>query len=70
MYDPRNFQSCLCRRITPEVVLENYQLIEDETWEPERTYIVNNTLEIPQDVTLNIPPGTTVKFGPQCTYHS
>jgi hypothetical protein len=53
--------------VTPEnnaeVVLENYQLTEDETWEPEKTYIVNGTLEIPQDVTLNIPPGTTVKFG-------
>ena len=53
--------------ITPEdnakVVLENYRLTEDETWEPEKTYIVNNTLEVPQDVTLNIPPGTTVKFG-------
>ena len=53
--------------ITPEdnakVVLENYRLTEDETWEPEKTYIVNNTLEVPQDVTLNIPPGTTIKFG-------
>ena len=46
-----------------EVVLENYRLTENETWEPEKTYIVNNTLEVPQDVTLNIPPGTTVKFG-------
>lgn len=53
--------------VTPEniseVVLENYRLTENETWEPEKTYIVNNTLEIPQDITLNIPPGTTVKFG-------
>lgn len=53
--------------VTPEniseVVLENYRLTEDETWEPEKTYIVNGTLEIPQDITLNIPPGTTVKFG-------
>jgi hypothetical protein len=53
--------------VTPEnnseVVLENYQLTEDETWEPEKTYIVNGTLEVPQGVTLNIPPGTTVKFG-------
>ena len=46
-----------------EVVLENHRLTEDETWETEKTYIVNGTLEIPQDVTLNIPPGTTVKFG-------
>ena len=46
-----------------EIVLENYQLTENETWEPDKTYIVNNTLEIPQNVTLNIPPGTTVKFG-------
>ena len=46
-----------------EIVLENYQLTEDETWEPERIYIVNRTLEIPQNTTLNIPPGTTVKFG-------
>ena len=52
--------------VTPEdnseVVLENYRLIEDETWEPEKTYIVHGTLEIPQEITLNIPPGTTVKF--------
>lgn len=46
-----------------EVVLENYQLTENETWTPEKTYIVKGTLEIPQDVTLNIQPGTTVKFG-------
>ena len=46
-----------------EVVLENYRLTENETWTPEKTYIVKGTLEIPQDVTLNIPPGTTVKFG-------
>ena len=53
--------------VTPEnnaeVVLENYRLTEDETWGPAKTYIVNNTLEVPQGVTLNIPPGTTVKFG-------
>ena len=46
-----------------EVVLENHQLTADETWTPEKTYIVKGTLEIPQDVTLNIQPGTTVKFG-------
>ncbi len=46
-----------------EIVLEDYRLTENETWEPEKTYIVNRTLEIPQDITLNIPPGTTVKFG-------
>lgn len=53
--------------VTPEddsqIVLENYQLTEDETWESEKTYIVHGTLKIPQNVTLNIPPGTTVKFG-------
>ena len=46
-----------------EIVLEDYQITENETWEPEKTYIVNKTLEIPQDITLNIPPGTVVKFG-------
>ena len=46
-----------------EVILENHQLTEDETWTPEKTYIVKGTLEIPQDVTLSISPGTTVKFG-------
>ena len=46
-----------------EVVLENHQLTKDETWYPEKTYIVKGNLEIPQDVTLNISPGTTVKFG-------
>ncbi len=46
-----------------EVVLEDYRLTEDETWEPEKAYIINGTLEIPQDTTLNISPGTTVKLG-------
>ncbi|MDE0015114.1 MAG: right-handed parallel beta-helix repeat-containing protein [Candidatus Poribacteria bacterium] len=45
-----------------EVVLENYRLTGDETWESEKTYVVHGTLEIPRDMTLNIPPGTTVKF--------
>ena len=52
--------------ITPEdgseVVLENYRLTENETWEPKKTYIVQGTLEIPREITLSIPPGTTVKF--------
>ena len=46
-----------------EIVLENYQLIEDETWDPEKTYIVKGTLKVPQNITLNVPPGTAVKFG-------
>ena len=46
-----------------EIVLENYQLAGDETWESEKTYIVRSTLVVPQNITLNIPPGTTVKFG-------
>lgn len=45
-----------------EIVLEDYRLTENETWNPEKTYIINGTLEIPQDTTLNISPGTTVKF--------
>ena len=53
--------------ITPEdgdqVILENYQLTADETWDPKKIYIVHSTLEIPRDITLNVPPGTTVKFG-------
>ncbi len=47
---------------TAEIVLKDHQLIENETWDPEKTYIVQGTIEIPQDITLNIPPGTTVKF--------
>lgn len=46
-----------------EVVLKDHRLTENETWEPEKTYIINGILEIPQDRTLNISPGTTVKFG-------
>ena len=46
-----------------EVVLKDHRLTENETWDPEKTYIVQGTVEIPQNVTLNIPPGTTVKFG-------
>lgn len=45
-----------------EIVLKDHQLIENETWDSEKTYIVQGTIEIPQDITLNIPPGTTVKF--------
>lgn len=47
---------------TSEVVLKDHQLIENETWDPEKTYIVQGTVEIPRNITLNIPPGTTVKF--------
>lgn len=47
---------------TSEIVLKDHQLIENETWNPEKTYIVQGTVEIPQNITLNIPPGTTVKF--------
>jgi len=46
-----------------EVVLQDYLLAEDETWRPAKTYTVRGTLEIPPDVTLEILPGTTVKFG-------
>lgn len=53
--------------VTPEesseIVLKDYRLTENETWNPEKTYIVHGTLEVPQNITLNIPPGTTVKFG-------
>ena len=53
--------------VTPEesseIVLENYQLTEDEAWEPEKTYVVRGILVVPQEITLNIPPGTTVEFG-------
>lgn len=47
---------------TSEIVLKDHQLIENETWDPEKTYIVQGTVEVPQNITLNIPPGTTVKF--------
>ncbi len=46
-----------------ERVLRNYRLSGNETWEPDRTYIVHGTLEIPTDVILEILPGTVVKFG-------
>lgn len=46
-----------------EIVLKDHRLTENETWDPEKTYIVHGTLEVPQDIILNIPPGTTVKFG-------
>lgn len=47
---------------TTEIILKDHRLTENETWNPEKTYIVQGTLEIPQNVTLNVPPGTTVKF--------
>lgn len=46
-----------------EVILKDHRLAENETWAPEKTYIVHGTLEVPQNITLNVPPGTTVKFG-------
>ena len=46
-----------------EVIHQDYLLTGDETWVAEKTYIVRGTLEIPSDVTLQILPGTTVKFG-------
>lgn len=53
--------------VTPEdnaeVVLKDYRLTGNETWDPEKTYIVQGTVEVPQNITLNVPPGTTVKFG-------
>ena len=45
-----------------EVVLRDYRLSGDETWDPEKTYIIHGTLEIPSDVLLEILPGTVVKF--------
>ena len=46
-----------------EVILRDYQLSGDETWDSEKTYIVHGTLQIPPDVVLEILPGTEVKFG-------
>ena len=46
-----------------EVVLRDYLLSEDETWEPEKTYIVQGTFEVLPNVVLEILPGTIVKFG-------
>ncbi len=46
-----------------EVVLRDHLLSEDETWEPEKTYIVHGTLEISSNIILEVLPGTVVKFG-------
>ncbi len=45
-----------------EVILRDYALSEDETWDPENTYIVHGILQIPTDKVLEILPGTEVKF--------
>lgn len=45
-----------------EIILRDYQLSGDETWDSEKTYIVYGTLEIPTEIMLEIPPGTEVKF--------
>ena len=47
-----------------EVVLNDYQLIEDETWDSDKIYIIQGTLLVPTDIILEIMPGTVVKFGP------
>lgn len=46
-----------------EVVLQDYKLAADETWDPDKRYVVRGTLEVPQEITLTIPAGTTVRFG-------
>ena len=46
-----------------EIVYKDSILTQDETWEREKTYIVEGTVQIPSDITLEILPGTTVKFG-------
>ena len=46
-----------------EVVLRDYALSEDETWDQENIYIVHGILQIPTDKVLEILPGTKVKFG-------
>ena len=45
-----------------EVKLRDYQLTADETWDPEKTYIIHGTLVVPSNTTLEILPGTIVKF--------
>lgn len=45
-----------------EIVLRDYILSEDVTWDPEKTYIVQGTLEISSDVVLEVLPGTVIKF--------
>ncbi|MDE0087326.1 MAG: right-handed parallel beta-helix repeat-containing protein [Candidatus Poribacteria bacterium] len=45
-----------------EVVLRDYNLSEDETWESEKIYIIHGTLEIPSNIVLEVLPGTVVKF--------
>ena len=45
-----------------EVVLRDYMLSEDETWESDKSYIVHGTLEIPSNIVLEVLPGTVVKF--------
>ncbi len=45
-----------------EVVLRDYMLSEDETWESGKSYIVHGTLEIPSNIVLEVLPGTVVKF--------
>lgn len=45
-----------------EVVLTNYHLTEDEIWTSDKTYVIHGNLIVPTDITLEIEPGTVVKF--------
>ena len=62
---------CGCQDSTPvngdkndsEVVLRDYILSGNETWESDKTYIVHGALEIPSNIVLEVLPGTVVKFG-------
>lgn len=49
------------KRIDVEYI--DYTLTDDETWESVNTYVVNGMLLIPPTITLEILPGTVVKFG-------
>ena len=51
-----------------EVVLRDYLLSADETWESEKTYIVHGTLEILSDAVLEILPGDGCKIRTRRTY--
>jgi parallel beta-helix repeat protein len=55
------------RTISTELVLvHSTKIVEDETWSKEYLHIVNSNLLIENEATLNIGPGTTIRFNRGC----
>ncbi len=51
---------------TEHVLIHSTKIVEDETWTNEYLHIVNSVLLIENGATLNIEPGTIIRFNQDC----